>query len=155
FNGVSPTFAPHARPLLDAYARENRSLIDQLQAIVQAGEIKDGATLDKALTDSRETRFALWRGASPEMEHLLAMRIADRRTQLMWGLSGMALAIAVTGLLTWLILRNLTGFVGSITDGLRATSARIFDVCRELQASGRQIAQGAKQQAANIEEAAA
>lgn len=146
FNGISPTFQPNVRPHLDAYVKENNALITQLQALVQSAELKDASSLDSALARSRVLSFELWRTASPEMDRLLLLRIAGRKAALWWGLFGMIGALAVSGALTFLVMRRLRVSLRGIMSALNETVSSIFAVREALSGTSSRLADEAKQQ---------
>lgn len=143
----------------------NLKLMDQLEKQLDAyragmvqyfktwQEVEDSDLQRRALADRLSTAVAQESKEAIDAANELAQHATDsltRATQItLWG---MAAALLASVFLTWMIVWHITRTVGTVILGLNEASNQVSSAAVEVSATSQQLAQGASEQAAGIEE---
>lgn len=156
FHGRSQSLQANLPALTKTYADAARAFIRLTADLAIAPKLTvTPAAYAASAAQVTAASFALWNGASAELDVLLEARIAEFRSgrtrMVVWSLGALACSLA----LTWLVTRSLQGPLSQIIAQLDAGAREIATTGNQMATSSQALADGSSMQAASLEEASA
>ena len=154
YHGLSVTLQQRVLPASLEYRKANQAVIEFTRQVLEKTEGVQGAAGAELANRARESGFRLWQTGSKELMVLLQIRIDELASNRMWALLLITLALTGCSLLAFFVLRNVTGFLRASTHELHDHSEAITLASRQIAAAAHELANGATEQAASLEETA-
>lgn len=117
FYDVNPTLK-RVKPLLSQYVTANMSLVSWLKDSAGQKTLK-WSEFEPLYQKARGQSFDLWNVAVEELDAFLAARITYYKNQRLFALIGSAIALLLACLLSYFVLRSITGPVEHLVDVMK------------------------------------
>jgi methyl-accepting chemotaxis protein len=164
FYGISPTMQ-NVESALDDYI----SAMDGLATLLDEIASGDNTTVspkdyESAMEAGIDSSFQLWKVAAQELDTLLSIRVSDYESQRLWALMLTALALAVSGVLVFVVAGGITRPLSLCVSSLQTLAEKDLTFRLDMKSGGElgeiaaavdQAADGMRQAIGSIRESAA
>ena len=155
FNGVSPSLQQRIPIASENYLRSSEALIALIDKLLAPNTTITPSQFKTAVQDARAKSFELWQIGAAELDTLLTRRIDVIKSTRLKVLAVTALALVIVIAIAYRVIASANSFLISIA-GQLLNGAEILSLSSDqVSTAARQLAEGAKSQAASIEHSAA
>ena len=155
WRGNTESLRQHLIPAARDYSANADEFIQLTKNIGAIGKDVKRADYISAGSVLRDASFNLWTAASAESDRVLQTRVNYLRQERDWGLGLAALALAATGVLVFLIMRSIDKPLRQVIGNLNASAEQVASGAFYIATNSHQLAGGATEQAAAIEQTSA
>ena len=127
FNGVSPSFQPTLKPLLDKYVADNTAVIEALKSIA-AGQTVYSREFQDKLSAASLSASAFLTASYDELDKLLVARIANYQAQQTNAILTSVAGIVVSMLFFMIVVASLTKPLAVLTGAMKELANENFAV---------------------------
>jgi methyl-accepting chemotaxis protein len=153
FYGTSASTQRNMPPAFNDYSQAAESFNGLISKLARSEKIDiTAAAFIAASGKARENSFKFWRVANAELDALLEIRMAAKRTERTEYLALTGISFAITLVLVFVFMRSINVPLSSAIRKLTTSAEQFGAGSQQIAAASQQLASGASQQASSIEE---